>query len=182
MNEGKISMRYAKAIYLLAKEKNLHEPVRKDMENLLNLITSVDEFKLLIDDPILKPSKKIDILNSVIKNNVQPVTQSFIELIVHNNRLHYLGSIARIYLNLYKKDLGIESATFVTPVPIDEGIRHTLLRIIEKRLNIKVELEEKTDDTLIGGFILRIGNQQIDASVSNQLERIRKELINSSNH
>ncbi len=179
MNESKISVRYAKALYYLSKEKNLHKQVKGDMVYLLKLVASVAEFKSLLDDPILKPSQKMTVLNSVLKDHVQQVTQSFIELIVQNNRLNHLDSIARIYIDLFKRDLGIESATLITAVPIDEGLRHTLHRIIEKRLNIKVEVEEKTDSSLIGGFVLKIGNQQIDASISNQLEKIKKELINS---
>lgn len=158
---------------------NLHEQVRSDVEYLQKLITNVVEFRSLMDNPILKPSQKMKILDSILKNHIQPITESFIELIVHNNRLFYLASIARIYLDLFKKDLGIEPATLITSVPIDEVLRHTLLRIIEKRMNIKVELQEETDPSLIGGFILKIGNQQIDASISNQLENIKKELISS---
>jgi len=179
MNESKISVRYAKALFNLSKEMNLHNQVRSDIENLQKLITDVAEFKSLMDNPILKPSQKMKILDSILKNHIQPITQSFIELIIHNNRLSYLASIARIYLDLFKKNLGIEPATLITTVPIDEGLRHTLLRIIEKRMNIKIELQEETDTSLIGGFILKIGNQQIDASISNQLENIKKELISS---
>ena len=179
MNEGKISVRYAKALFTLAKEKNLHELVRKDMEYLLKIIRSVPEFVVLIDNPVLQPSRKMDILNNIIKDHVQPITHSFIKLITENNRLNYLDSIALIYLDLFKKDLGIKSATLITAVPIDEELRHTLIRIIEKRLNLKIEMEEKTDVHLIGGFILKIGNQEIDASVSSQLEKIKKELISS---
>lgn len=179
MNESKISVRYAKALFNLSKEKNLHEQVRIDMEYLQKLIADVAEFRLLMDDPILKPSQKTKILNSILKDHIQPITQSFIELIVQNNRLSFLDSIARIYLKLFKKDMGIEPATLQTAVPIDEGLRHTLVRIIEKRMHIKIELEEKTNSSLIGGFILKIGNQQIDASISNQLENIKKELISS---
>lgn len=179
MNESKISVRYAKALFNLSKEMNLHKQVRSDIENLQKLITDAAEFKSLMDNPILRPSQKMKILDSILKNHIQPITQSFIELIVNNNRLSYLASIARIYIDLFKKDLGIEPATLITTVPIDEGLRHTLLRIIEKRMNIKVELQEETDTSLIGGFILKIGNKQIDASISNQLENIKKELISS---
>lgn len=179
MNEGKISVRYAKALFSLAKEENQHYLVMKDMENLLKLFASVPEFNELTDNPVLKPSKKIDILNIIIQDRVQPITQSFIELIVENNRLNYLGSIARIYLDMYKQDLGIKPATLITAVPVDGELRHTILRIIEKRMNIKIELEEKIDAALIGGFVLKIGNQQIDASLLYQLEKIKKELIRS---
>jgi len=179
MNVGKISVRYAKALFSLSKEENLLKQVRSDMEYLTKLITDVPEFKSLIDDPILKPHQKMNVLNMILKNHIQPITQSFVELVVHNNRLSYLASVARVYLDIFKKNLGIEPATLVTAVPIDEGLRHTLIRIIEKRLNIKLELEENTDARLIGGFILKIGNQQIDASISNQLENIKRELISS---
>ena len=178
MNESKISVRYAKALFILSKEKNMLEQIKEDMKNLLKLITGVAEFRVLMNNPILKPSQKMDILNSILKNHVQSLTQSFIELVVQNNRLHYLDSMARIYLDLFNRDLEIDPATLVTSVPIDEGLRHTLLRIVEKKLNIKMELEEKTDTSLIGGFILKIGNQQINASILNQLEKIKKELIN----
>lgn len=179
MNESKIAVRYAKALFSLSKEMKLLDKVRSDMVYLIKLISDVDEFKLLMDNPILKPSKKMDILNAILKDHIDPVTHSFIELIVHNNRLYYLGSAARVYLDLYKKDQGIEPATLQTAVPIDQDLRHTLIRIIEKRMHIRVELHEETDSSLIGGFILKIGNQQIDASISSQLEDIKKELINS---
>ena len=179
MNEGKISVRYAKALFTLAKEENQHKLVMKDMENLLKLFASVPEFIELTDNPVLKPSKKMDILNIITKDRVQPITQSFMELIIENNRLNYLDSIARIYLDMFKQDLGIKPATLITSVPIDAELKHTILRIIEKRMNIKIEMEEKINADLIGGFILKIDNQQIDASISYQLEKIKKELISS---
>ncbi len=177
MNESKIAVRYAKALFSLSKEMKLLEKVRSDMEYLIKLIGDVEEFKLLMDNPVLKPSKKMDILNSILKNHIHPITNSLIELIVHNNRLSYLGSVARIYLDLYKKDQGIEPATLLTAVPIDQDLRHTLIRIIEKKMNIRIELQEETNPDLIGGFVLKIGNHQIDASISTQLEKIKKELI-----
>ncbi len=179
MNEGKISVRYAKALFILAKEENQHNLVMKDMENLLELFANVPEFNELTDNPVLKPSQKMDILNNIIKDHVQPITLSFIKLIVENNRLNFLDSIARVYKDMFKQDLGIKPATLLTSVPIDEKLRHTILRIINKRMNLKIELEEKIDTDLIGGFILKIGNQQIDASISYQLEKIKKELIRS---
>ena len=88
--------------------------------------------------------------------------------------------MALVYIDLYKKDRGIQSALLTTPVPVDEGIRISMLKTIQRKLNIKIELNEKVNESLIGGFVLRIGNQQIDASVSNQLEIIKKELINNN--
>lgn len=178
MNDSKISVRYAKAFYNLAKEENLLKEVRDDVEMLSELIVSVPELNMFISNPIIKPAKKEAILKEIIGKRIQSITWSFIVLIIRNNRIHYIDSMVRFFLDLYKKNLGIMPASLMTAVPVDDELRHTLLRIIEKKLNIKVELEEKTNANLIGGFILRIGNQQIDASVSNRLAKIRKELIN----
>ncbi len=179
MNEGKISVRYTRALFNLAKDENLQETVKNDMEAILDLFSSVAEFKLLIDDPVLKPSEKIKILKELFDTKLQKITVAFVELIVQNNRLNYLKSMALVYIDLYKKDKGIQSALLTTPVPVDEDIRNSMLKTIQKKLNLKIELNEKVNESLIGGFVLRIGNQQIDASVSNQLEKIKKELINS---
>ena len=180
MNEGKISIRYTRALFNLAKDENLQEMVKNDMEAMLDLFSSVAEFKLLIDNPVLKPSEKIKILKELFDNKLQKITVGFLELIVQNNRLNYLKSMALVYIDLYKKDRGIQSALLTTPVPVDEGIRISMLKTIQRKLNIKIELNEKVNESLIGGFVLRIGNQQIDASVSNQLEIIKKELINNN--
>ena len=179
MNQGKIAVRYAKALYTLAHEENLHELVRIDMEVIISLLSGVEEFKYLINNPVLKPSVKIEFLKSLFDDKFQKISMNFLELITQNNRLNYLESMARIYINLYKKNQGVASAILTTPEKIDHNIRLSIIKFIEKRLNVKIELEEKNDENLIGGFILRIGNLQIDASILNQLEKIKKELINN---
>lgn len=179
MNEGKISIRYARALFNFAKEEKLLDLVRKDMDYILELPAQVPEFKILTDNPLIKPSQKIKILKTIFEGQFQKITLTFLELVVQNNRLAFLDSIARVYLDLFKKNQGVKSALLVTPLPMDEDIKHSMISIIEKKMSIKIEIEEIINESLIGGFVLRIGNQQFDASVSNQLEKIKKELLNS---
>ncbi|MBN2611806.1 MAG: ATP synthase F1 subunit delta [Bacteroidales bacterium] len=179
MNEGKIAIRYARALHSLAVEQNLQDLLRVDMEVVQSLISGVDEFKLLINNPVIKPSVKIDFLNTLFGEKFQKITLNFLDLVVRNNRLGYIGQMARVFTDLCKKNDGIESAILTTPYPIDKDTRHSMIKHIEKKLDTRIELEEKTNEELIGGFVLRIGNQQIDASVSNVLARIRTQLLYS---
>ncbi|MFO7656206.1 MAG: ATP synthase F1 subunit delta [Bacteroidales bacterium] len=179
MNEGKIAIRYARALHSLAIEQNLQDLVRVDMEVVQSLVSKVLEFKILINNPVIKPSVKIDFLNTLFGETFQKISLSFLHLVVHNNRLGYLDHMARVYTDLCKKTDRIESAILTTPYPLDKDIRHSMIKYIEKKLNTHIELEEKTNESLIGGFVLRIGNRQIDASVSNNLARIRTQLLNS---
>lgn len=179
MNESKISVRYAKALFSLAKEEQFQEQVRTDMQYLYSIFQEVPEFRFLLEDPVIKTPQKRDIINSVFKDNIKKITLNFLDLLLRNKREAYLPSISRVYISLFKKDMGIKSAVLITPLPLEEKIRDTIIVLISKKLNVKIELEERSDKNLIGGFVLRIEDQQIDASVASQLNRIKKELINS---
>ncbi len=179
MNESKISVRYARALFELAKEEKLNDQVKSNMLYLLGIIDEVPEFRLLIDDPLIKINQKKEIVRALFKNQLEDLTLQFLYMIIRSKRESYLPSITRTYMKFYKKDKGIKSAVFTTPQPVSDTLRNTIIKLVSKKLNIRVELEEKTDEKLIGGFILRIEDQQIDASVASHLNNIRKELLNS---
>jgi F-type H+-transporting ATPase subunit delta len=128
-------------------------------------------------NPVNKPSQKLKILNSAFKDRFHPVVNSFIALVIKNKREVFLSSISRVFVDIFKKDTGIKSATLTTSKAIDEELRNKITKYITKKLDIKVELSEKLNDKIIGGFILRIEDHQIDASVLTQLNQIRKELL-----
>ncbi len=177
MNESKISVRYAKALFLLAKERNIHEQVKFDMQLIINVISNVPEFDMLIHNPVISLSKKNEILTSIFQNHVTKSTLDLFNLIIRNKREMYLGSIARVYIDLFKKEKNIKSAKLITSQPVDDELRNAILKSITKKLDVKIEMGEETDEKIIGGFILRIEDQQINASVANHLNKIKKELL-----
>ena len=104
---------------------------------------------------------------------------SFFDLVVHNKRELYLEATARYFLQLYKQDKGIMSASITTAIPLDQQIRDLIIKQITKKFKAKVEIEEFVYKNIIGGYIFRIEDQQIDASVLSGLEKIKRELLNS---
>lgn len=179
MNESKITVRYAKALFSLARENKAFEPLKSDMEVLYQCIREVPELQLMLKNPVIKVSEKIKLFENTFKGTFLPVTLAFISLILERRREEYLQGIARYFLSLLKSNEGVQQAELLTAVPLNETLRKSILNFIHKKFKTEVDLNEQVDQKLIGGFILRVGDQQIDASISSKLERIKKSLINS---
>jgi F-type H+-transporting ATPase subunit delta len=179
MNGSKISVRYAKALFALAKEAGLLDPLKKDIELLQQCIHEIPELSDVIHSPVIKASEKTRLFEELFRTSFHTITLSFIKLVLGKRREEYLAGISRYFLALLKKEQGIQPAEVVTAVPLDESTRQSVLKLITRRYNTQVELNEAVDEKLIGGFVLRIGDQQIDASIALKLKRIQNELINS---
>lgn len=177
MNESKISVRYAKALLLLANEQNISAEIRRNVETLDELLYTTPELKDLLEIPIIKPSHKLEIINKSFKGSFNPLMLSFLKLVIKNKRELYLSSILRVFIDLFKKHNRIKSVVLTTAKSPSKIIRKIIKDYISKEFDFKIELSEKVNDKLIGGFILRIEDQQINASVANHLNKIRKELL-----
>ncbi|OFX56880.1 MAG: ATP synthase F1 subunit delta [Bacteroidetes bacterium GWA2_30_7] len=179
MNYSKISVRYSKALFELAKEKNLIEEVRSDIK-LIYESFSVPEFSILLNSPIVKNSVKFEILKKVFSNKLNSLTFSFLKMIVDNKRENHLNDISRNFLDFYKKDKGIKSAVFTTAADIDNNLLTSIKKVIKEVFNSEIELEHIIQEDILGGFVLRVEDQQIDSSVSSKLRTLKRNLINTS--
>jgi F-type H+-transporting ATPase subunit delta len=179
MNESKISVRYAKALFSFAREANSFDVLKRDIELLYQCIQEIPELQFVIQSPVIKVREKIRLFEESFRNSFDPLTFSFINLVISRRREEFLAGISRYFLVLLKTEQGIQSAELVTAAPLDETIRQSILRFITRKFNKTIELHEKVEDKLIGGFVLRVGDHQIDASIASKLVRIKTALINS---
>lgn len=138
------------------------------------------EMKEVLESPIIIPSKKKDILHKVAGNEIQKITLSLLDLVVKNGRENYLPAIARVFISETKKHNGITESVLTTAVKVDEKIKQQITDFISNLFKTKVELEEVVDKDIIGGFVLRIEDNYIDASIRNKLRKIEKELKGST--
>lgn len=181
MNESIISVRYTKAIFKLAVEKNSLETVKADMEQVYAVMAESEALKSIFQNPVLKPSKKIDIIKQIFEG-FHPLSLSFIELLITNRREIYLQDITRNFLDKYRQHKGIEPAVLITAIKADNTILAKVDQLLHNGLKKEIELSNQVDDKIIGGFILRIGDNQYDASVRSGLDKIKRRLINTSIH
>jgi len=178
MNDSKISVRYCKAIFQLALEKKNLDKVYQDMIFIAE-ICKIPEIKEFLQSPIIITTKKEDIFHKILGTNVENITLSLIDLIVKNGRETFLPAIARNFIHETKKYKGITESVLTTAISVDKEIKKQITDLISDVFKTKVELKENIDPEIIGGFILQIDDNYIDASIKNKLRKIKKELIGS---
>ena len=173
MRNTRATSRYAKSLLELAKEQNTLELCKTDMASVVSLCQNSRELVLLLKSPVVKTDKKLAIIAEVFVG-CSPLTLCFINLIIKKKREALLFDIAQGFLDLYKIDQGIESATLTTAVALDEDTRQQVLDFIKKQGVRQVDLTEQADESLIGGAILRLGDKQLDASVARQIKDLKQ--------
>ena len=179
MDEGKIAVRYAKALLGLAREKQMTESVRIDMEMVERFFEIDSRFNQVLTSPVIKTKEKVVFIEAVFAAHINPMTYSFLMLLLANKREAYLKSISRIFLESYRRDAGYKKAKLTSAVAIDPSTVEQFKTFIRKQFNSEVDLTCVADEKLIGGFVLQVEDQQIDASVSAKLQKIKRVLLES---
>jgi len=177
MDENKISLRYAKALFSLAWEKSVLDEVNKDIGQIISLLKAVPEFKIVLGSPVVKTSEKAGLMKETFASNINPITFSFLNLLLTNKRESFLEDMLRNFLDLYRKFKGYKSAVLSSAFPLDPKTVDHFRDLIRQKFATEVDLSFNVNGDLIGGFILRVEDQQIDASVSSKLKQLKQELI-----
>jgi F-type H+-transporting ATPase subunit delta len=163
----------------LASETGKLEKVREDMKTVLRLVGENRELRLFLKSPVIKADKKEKVLAEIFRDNLSKLTLQFITLLARKNREGILYEIAQSFDEQYKKDKNIFTAVVTSAAGLDKTTRNRMLELIENQMKGEVELLEKVDPSLIGGFVIRIGDRQIDRTVAKQLSKLKKDLINN---
>jgi len=177
MNESKISVRYAKALFQLGKEKNILDTIVTDMKLVDELCNTVKDFWLMVESPVIKTSQKRQTVKSVLADKLDGISLNFLDMVFENRREIFIKDMVRNFLDLYRKDKGVLSAKLTTASEIDKEDKTNLSEMLKKAFDSKIELEEVLDKDIIGGFVLRVDDQELDASVSTQLDQIKRRLV-----
>ncbi len=178
MNEGIIAARYAKALFVFARDKNIVEQVRGDMLNILDLYQNVPEFSSLLNTPVIRPSKKKEIIFEVFSKQFGTITLNFFELLLKNGREKFLIPIARRFERQYKEFENIKTAVLTSIIPLPESAKKKMIKLVEDAFHCKVDMHEKQDNRILGGFVLRVENEQFDGSLATRLKVIKEGLMN----
>ena len=175
MSGSRAAVRYAKAILSFAMEQNKEVEVHNDMQLISNTINGSKDLQQLIGSPVLKRSIKKTALNGVFSNQISSLTTGAIGLLIDNKRIALLQEVARKYNALFDSIKGIEVAKVITAIPLNEELKETVLNKVKEITGKEASLENTVDETILGGFILRIGDVQYDASIANKLQSLKRE-------
>lgn len=174
MRNSQAAIRYAKALIGLANEQGQMDAIYQDMEMVRDTVSANQDLGLLLNSPIVNKDKKVLILNSIFQERVSGLTAQFIQLITHKGRESLLGEIADAYVGLVKMQKNIQSAMVTTAIPLTDDLRTELLELVKSWNNGQVNLTEKVDPEILGGFVLTVNDRMLDASVSSKFRQLRR--------
>jgi len=171
------AIRYAKAILDIAQENNNAANVNADMLAVTAAVKENKELKDFLSNPVIKGEVKLAATLEVFAS-FQNETKRLLQLLHENRRFEILEAIASQYNALYNEFMNVDTAVVTTAVPMDASLEKLVLEKVATFSNKTITLENIVDPTIIGGFILRIGDKQYNASVTNRLQQLKREFSN----
>jgi F-type H+-transporting ATPase subunit delta len=180
MPNPRLAARYAKSLIDLALEKGQLEAVHNDMLFLQQAIRGSRELANLLKSPIINPDKKDKILDAIAAGKVSQITTTFNKLLLSKGRESYLPEIVTSFIEQYKEHKGIHTVKLTTAVPVTEDVKKAIMDKVSADKNLKnIELVTAVDESLIGGFVLEIGDELVDGSIAFDLKNIKKQFQNN---
>jgi len=177
MNTGLVSTRYAHALYDFAKKYKAEDQVYLQTKLMSKSFSEFTQLKSVLNNPVLGNVKKKEIILLSIGNEVNPIFDKFIDLVLANNREELFHNIALTYIDFYRKSKDIYAAKLTTAIKIDIETEKRLIKVVENRTKGTLELDKILDPDILGGFMLEVDNMRWDATISGQLSTIKKSLL-----
>jgi F-type H+-transporting ATPase subunit delta len=181
MDQGLIPRRYAKALYKFAMEHKQEQAVYGLMKNLASAFDSEHSLQAAIYNPYIPAADKVSLLTVAAGAvSTDSCFTDFMKLLVENQRIAFARGIALAYVDIYRKANGIYKVEVVTAADLGTPEIDKLRSLIAKHLNnATIEYSQRVDPELIGGFVINIDNEQLDASISNELKQLRLKLLSN---
>ena len=174
MSGSRAAIRYAKAVLSLATDNKSSEAINNDMKSIINAIAQSEDLNQMLQSPVVRSSDKKAVLISVFKN-ANVATANLIDTLISNKRLALLNDVAVSYTELYDQMRGTQVATVTTAIPLTADLKTKVLAKVKELTGKEAEVENIIDEDILGGFILRVGDIQYNASIANILDKLQRE-------
>jgi len=179
MSEFKVASRYAKSLIDLAREQNALEAIHTDMLGIIEIIRSNSQLQAVLKNPIIKLDKKENILKEIFGKSAHSALVTFFNLLIKKGRAGMLYATANEFISQYNEEKGIVEASVVSAAPLTKEHHDQIVALIKNEYGNQVILSNKIDPELIGGFVLTVGDRQIDASIAGKLNKLEQYFQNN---
>jgi len=175
MSNTRAAIRYAKAILELSKEQNSSDETYSNMQLIEATITESDELQTVLNSSIIKSEVKKNALLAIFDGKINKLSSSLIDILITNKRIADFGTVASQYIILYDAMKGKQIAKVTTAIPLTDSLKTAVLAKVKELTGKEAILENVVNPNILGGFILRVGDIQYDASISNKLNVIKRQ-------
>ena len=169
-----VSDRYASALYDLAAEKKLVDPVLEDLSNLKNILKDNKELSLVVKSPLITSIDKLNIFESLLKKiNANGLTSTFLKVIEKNKRFSSLASIISQFMNINSQKRGDVLADITSADELNDDQKNNITNQLKSILGDKLSLSFDVDKSIMGGLIVKVGSKMIDTSLANKINKLK---------
>ncbi|MBN1463360.1 MAG: F0F1 ATP synthase subunit delta [Paludibacteraceae bacterium] len=173
MNEGRISIRYAQALYAMAAEKKCENEIYEQMLLLTQAFFQVPEFSVALSNPIYSKEQKLNLLLTAIGKEISKELRTFFEFVLEKGREEFLIFFSMSYQDIYRKEKKLVVGELVSATKLNDKALQKITDFVKARYNQKLELKTSINPDLIGGFVFEVNNQRMDASIKEELKKIQ---------
>ena len=175
MKDTRAALRYAKAVLNLAIDLKKENEVHDDMQLIATTINDSKDLQIMLSSPVIKADQKKASLLAVFAKKINNISEGLIGQLVDNKRLALLEEVATQYSIIYDHYKGTQVARVTSAVPLSDDLKEKVLAKVKELVGKKVSLENIVDPSIIGGFILKVGDKQYDASIQGKMNNLRRE-------
>ncbi|MDA9885790.1 ATP synthase F1 subunit delta [bacterium] len=174
MAGSRAAIRYAKAVLSLASDNKVADKVNADMKQIASAIATNSDLNAMLQSPVVRSSDKLSVLKAVF-GDANNATTNLINTLITNKRIALLGDVANKYNHLYDALRDTQVAKVTTATPLTKDLEKKVLAKVKELTGKEAEVENIIDESILGGFILRVGDIQYNASISNKLAKLKRE-------
>ena len=175
--DHKANLRYARALFGLAKERNEIRKIEKDFSELVALLKKHPEITRLVINSTISQAEKENFIDKILPPEFSKTLVQFAKVLIKKRRFAQIAFIQETFHRFYETEQGIQEVRVVTPVVLSSAAEKKLTQALKNKLKSDVYLVPEIDPDLMGGMILRFGGMEIDASYKNRLLELRQKLM-----
>lgn len=177
MSEIKISKRYARALFDFATEQKKVEEVKADMDYVYQLCETSPDFVKLLKSPVIKVGKKVEIIKAVFEGKLSKLSMQYLEIISKSRRETFIPAIAQQFIESYNESIGLKIVDFESAYEMDDKLKKQIIKTLSEQTGKQIQLKEKINEDLIGGFVVNMDNRQYDTSIRARLTKLKAEFV-----
>lgn len=174
MLTNKVAKRYAQGLLDFSKESNQVQAIYGEMKDVVKTMSNSKDLQKFLSTPFIDYKKKLNVVKEVFKN-FSPLSQNFVNLVVKQGRETHLQDIAQEFINKVDAENGVQKISLITATQLSNEVVEKILKSTQLVKNTQYELKVSVNPEILGGYILRVGDYQIDASVKSKLNQLKKD-------
>ena len=171
-----IANRYAEALFQLSEEENITKEIYNELHDVVEVIKNNKELDNVLKSPLVAKNEKTQLIEALFNNKINNDLKNFLKILVEKGRISSLKSIELTFKELLNDKHNIIEGTVISAIALTEKQVKELEEKLSKKYNKNVTLENKVDESILGGVLVRLGNTQIDGSVKTRLNNIKDQL------